>query len=115
MRSVPRLVRAKTRQRPVSLASRRVSSLLLAVDGNLEGLHANVFGGLEDGAEREAHRVPHVVLYEMHDRGFQRCREAHGLALFRQDRCDPANGGKKSHVQHAVGFVENQDVQIRGS
>ena len=74
-----RLVRAKTRQRPVSLASSG---------------------------------VPHVVIYEVHDRGFQRRGEEQGLALFRQDGCDPANRGKKSHVQHAVGLVENQDSQI---
>jgi hypothetical protein len=48
----------------------------------------------------------------MGDGRFQRRGKAHGLPVFRQNRCDPANRGKKSHIQHAVGFVENQDAQI---
>src|ERR1700729_4125715 len=48
----------------------------------------------------------------MDDRGFQRCREAHGLALLRKDRGDAANGWEKAHVEHPIGFVENQDAEI---
>src|ERR1700730_16503329 len=48
----------------------------------------------------------------MDDGGFQRCREAHGLAFFRKDRGDAADGWEKAHVEHAVGFVENQDAEI---
>ena len=47
----------------------------------------------------------------MSDRRFQRGRKAHGLAIFGQDLRDPAQRGKKSHVQHAVGFVEHQNLK----
>src|SRR5580692_1471435 len=48
----------------------------------------------------------------MDDRGFQRFREAHGLAFFRKDGGDATNGWEKAHVEHAIGFVENQNAEI---
>ena len=48
----------------------------------------------------------------MRDGSFQRRGKAHRLPVFRQHGCDSANRRKKSHVQHAIGFVENQHAQI---
>ena len=44
-------------------------------------------------------------------RSFERSREAHGLATLGQHGNDPANRGKKSHIQHAIGLVENQHLK----
>jgi hypothetical protein len=94
------------------LGKQAVERLLLPIGGNLESLHANILRGLQNGTERKAHGIPHVVLHEMHDGGFQCCRETHGLAFFRQNRGNSANGWEKAHVEHAVSFVENEDAKI---
>ena len=83
-----------------------------AIRGNFESLHADIFGRLQDGPECETHRILHVVLHEMHDGSFQRGGKAHRLPIFRQDRCDSANGRKKSHVEHAIRFIEDQHAEI---
>ena len=41
-----------------------------------------------------------------------RRREEHGLPLLRQHRCDLANGLDEAHVEHAVGFVEHEEVDL---
>ena len=96
---------------PGFLGKQTLQHLLLAVDGNFKGLHAHIFGRLERRTEREARRILQVVLYEVGDGCFHRRREAHGLALFGQNRGDALDGWEKAHVQHAVRFVENQDAQ----
>ncbi len=47
----------------------------------------------------------------MSDGCFHRRGKAHRLAVFREYRRDALDGRKKSHVQHAVCFVEDQDAQ----
>ena len=48
----------------------------------------------------------------MHDGSFERRRKAHRLAFLRQHRCDSANRRKESHVQHAVGLIEDEHSQF---
>ena len=84
---------------------------MLLINGDLEGLHADVIGWFERRVERETNWVAKVVLYQVDDRRFQGGGEEQGLALFREDRDDAANGWKEAHVQHAVGFVEDQDLE----
>ena len=84
----------------------------LAIGGDFESLLAHIFGRFQHGTECETHRVLHVVLHEMRDGSFERRGKAHRLPVFRQDRCDSANRRKKSHIEHAIGFVENQNAQI---
>src|SRR5205085_9073595 len=48
----------------------------------------------------------------MGDRSLQRCGKTHGLPFLRQRRDDPPDGLNKAHVQHAVGFVKHQDLQL---
>ena len=78
---------------------------------NFERLDADILRRLQRRAEGQPHRVPRVVTDQVRDRRFERRRKAHRLAIFGQDRRDSANRGKKSHVQHAVGFIEHQDLQ----
>ena len=50
-------------------------------------------------------------LDEFGDCALHRCGEAQRLPLFGKYAYDALDGGQKSHVQHAVGFVEHQSVQ----
>src|SRR6266576_509887 len=55
--------------------------------------------------------VPRLVRANTRHIPFQRRGEAHRLPLFRQDRYDSLDRGKESHVQHTVGFVEDENTQ----
>ena len=48
----------------------------------------------------------------MRDRGFHRRRETHGLTFLRQRRGDALQRRQKSHVEHPVRFIEDQNAQI---
>ena len=90
-----------------------VEHVCLAVDGNFVSLQLDVFGRFEGGTEREAHGIAGVVLDEVGHRAFHRGGEAQGLALFREQSSDLADRGKKTHVEHAVGLV--QDERFHGA
>ena len=51
-------------------------------------------------------------MHESGDGGFERGRETERLAIFRQQRQNAADGRKKSHVKHAVGFVEHEQLDV---
>src|ERR1700730_12843024 len=93
------------------LSKQALKQFHLAIQGYFKSLHANIFVGLERGAEGQAHRIPHVVVYETHHGAIHGRGKAHGLATFGKNGDDAANGGEKTHVQHAVGFIENHDAQ----
>src|SRR5713226_363719 len=42
---------------------------------------------------------------------FHGCGEAHRLPLFREDRDNALDRWQETHVQHAVGFIEDEDTQ----
>src|SRR5258706_4125744 len=86
--------------------------ILFAVGSDFKRLKPHIFRGLQGGTEREADRVARVVLYEVGHGAFHGRGEAHRLALFGQDCSYPANCGKKSHVQHAIRFIEHKDLQL---
>src|ERR1700680_1690526 len=88
-----------------------LQQFLLAVARNFKGLDAHIVRGFESGPECETHRAPHVVLHKMHDGSFKRCRKAQRLALLGKYRCDSANRREESHVQHAVGLIEDEHMQ----
>ena len=67
-------------------------------------------GRLRNGTLRNAYRTAHVVIHQAGDGGFQGCREAQRLAIARQHRDDATDGRQKAHVEHAIGFVENQGL-----
>src|SRR5271169_4453846 len=98
MRSVPRLVREKTRQRPVSLASKRCS---ISCFRSTETSNAcmRTFSRLEDRAERETRRISQVVLHQVSDGCFHGRGKTHALPFLRQDRRDALDGREKTHVQ----------------
>src|SRR5215472_2047987 len=75
---------------------------------DFEGLETDVFRGLQSGTESEADRVSGVVADELGDRAFHGGGEAQSLAVFRQNRDDAANRREKTHIEHAIGFVEDE-------
>ncbi len=57
-------------------------------------------------------RVPQHLLRQLDDRRRQGGREQHGLAVARQRREHPPHVGQEAHVEHAVGLVEHQHLEI---
>ena len=55
--------------------------------------------------------MPHVVVHKVGDRCFERGGKAERLPVLRQHSHNSADRRKKSHIQHAIGFVENQHAQ----
>jgi len=85
-----------------------VEHIGLAVFGDFEGLETDIFGRLGSGAESEADRILCVIAHELRHGAFHRCGEAESLALARQDADDAPNGREEAHVQHAIGFIEDE-------
>src|SRR5271154_2103215 len=93
------------------LSQQAAQHIEFAIGGDFESLHANVFGGPQHRAQLDANRMTHIVVNQMRNRGFESGGEAEGLAILRKNGNNPANRGKKSHVQHAIGFVEDEHAQ----
>ena len=51
-------------------------------------------------------------MHQSGDGRFKRGGEAQRLPSLRQQRDDAADRGQESHVEHAVGFVEDQDLDV---
>ena len=94
--------------RPFSVVKQACEHVGFAVDGHFVSEQADVLGGLGGGTERKAHGVAGVVLDQVGHRTFHGCGEAQRLAVLGDYVADPADRGKKTHVQHAVGFVEDE-------
>ena len=57
-------------------------------------------------------RLLHVATGKCDDLPWHRGREEHRLAVSGQLRNDALDVGKESHVEHFVGFVENEDANL---
>ena len=57
-------------------------------------------------------RVVEILARHFLDRAFKRGRVAEGLARGGQHGRDARDGGLKAHVEHAVHFVEDQDLDL---
>jgi len=56
------------------------------------------------------HRIAHGIVYQAGDGLLQRGPRKHSVCrLWGRDRKDASDSGQKTHIQHAVGFVEHQD------
>ena len=88
-----------------------LQDLLFAVVRNFEGLDAHVLHGLGGRPEGQPHRVCLVIVDEACHLGSHGGGEAHRLALTGQRGHNAAKGGKKSHIHHAIGLIENEDSQ----
>ena len=79
---------------------------------NFVGFEFHAFGGLQDRTQRDAHGIAHVFMDESGDGLLERGREAQCLTVFRQHGKNAADGRKESHVEHAVGFVEDEHLDV---
>ncbi len=85
-----------------------VEHIGFAVFGDFESLETNIFGRLRSGAEGEADGILCVVAHELRHGAFHRGGEAQSLALARQYAGDAADGREEAHVEHAIGFIEDE-------
>src|SRR6266853_1501870 len=84
---------------------------LLAVHGHFKRLDADVFRWLRGRSERKTHGIAKIILHDARHIAFHGRREAHRLPLFWKDRDDALDRWKKSHVEHAVCFIEDEKTQ----
>jgi len=64
--------------------------------------------GFEVEAEREADGILGVVAYELRHGAFHGGGEAESLALAWQNTNNTADSREEAHVEHAVGFIEDE-------
>jgi hypothetical protein len=82
----------------------------LAAAFDVDDTLAHPFGSGGDGRHRDLGRISQHVLREIGDRLGHGRGEQQGLALRRQFRDDPADVVDEAHVEHAIGFIEHQDL-----
>ena len=110
--SAPRLVRTKTRIGPGRGAAQELGQPvgLLAGRDVLDGVADGAGGGVA-AADLDQRRVGHDGAREAEDLVRHRGREEQRLALGRQRVDDAPDVGPEAHVEHAVGFVEDQRLE----
>ena len=72
----------------------------------------NQFRGRRDRGDPNLSRVVEQRVCQLGDRVRHRCREQNGLPLGRQVANDVADIGQKAHIEHAIGLVEDQDLDV---
>ena len=86
--------------------------VVLGLDGHREHKLVDGVGGRRGGRDLHAGRVAHQVGDLTHGLLVEGRREQQCLALGRRLAHNTANGGQKAHVEHAVGFVEHQHLDL---
>ena len=109
-RSAPCLVRAKTRNEPCFGFEQAAQQAEFAVLFDFIEMHFDAVGGPGGGTHGDAHRVLHVFADQTLRAAFESGGEEHRLASRRGLAQNAFDGGQKAHVEHAVGFVENDDA-----
>ena len=114
-RSAPCLVRAKTRKEPCSSRSINFQQAEFAVLFDFVEMQLDLVDRLGGGADLDAHRVADVGFDQVLDGAFDGGGEEQGLAISGQGGHDALDGGQEAHVEHAVGFIQHQDVHVAES
>ena len=92
--------------------------VVLCLDGHREHKLVDGVGGRRGGRDLHAGRIAHQVGDLAHGLLVEGRREQQRLALGRRLAHNATDGGQKAHVEHAVGLVEHQDlnlVQVAGA
>ena len=92
--------------------------VVLGLDGHREHKLVDGVGGRRGGRNLHAGRIAHQVGDLAHGLLVEGRREQQRLALGRRLAHNAANGGQKAHVEHAVGLVQHQYldlVQVAGT
>ena len=90
-----------------------LEQFLLLVRLDLEGAQLNVFRGLEDRSDLDADGIVEILARHFLDGAFERGGVAEGLAHSGQHSRDAGDGRLEAHIEHAVDFVEDQDLDLR--
>ena len=86
--------------------------IVLGLDGHREHKLIDGVGGRRGGRDLHAGRVAHQVGDLAHGLLVERRREQQRLPLGRRLAHNTADGGQKAHVEHTVGLVEHQDLDL---
>ena len=86
--------------------------VVLGLDGHREHKLVDGVGGRRGGRNLHAGRVAHQVGDLAHGFLVEGRREQQRLALGRRLAHDAADGRQKAHVEHTVGLVENQHLNL---
>ena len=86
--------------------------VVLGLDGHREHKLVDGVGGRRGRRDLHAGRVAHQVGDLAHGLLVERGREQQRLALGRRLAHNAADGGQKAHVEHAVGLVEHQHLDL---
>ena len=65
-----------------------------------------------NGRHRHRHRIAQERIGEMPNFLGHRCRVEHGLTVTRQHRRDLANRLDETHVEHAIGFIKDEERDL---
>src|SRR6202158_2952 len=76
------------------------------------GPQFNACGWFQDGTQRNSYRIAHVFVHESGDGLLESRRETQSLTGLGQYRQDAADGGGGAHIEHAIGFVEDQPFDV---
>ena len=69
-------------------------------------------GGLAHASDLDDYGLVEHRVDRSLDGGRQRCREEQGLALLGECCDDASDAGPETHIQHAVGLVEHEDLDV---
>ena len=86
--------------------------VVLCLDGHREHKLIDGVGGRRGGRDLHASRVAHQVGDLTHGLLVEGRRKQQRLTLGRRLAHDAADGGQKAHVEHAVGLVEHQHLDL---
>ena len=97
-------------ERSVLRLQQAVQQAEFAVLLHLINVHVDVVGGLRGGTDRNARRILHVFGDQRRGgAGLKRGGKEQRLAFRGSEAEDALHVGKKAHIEHAVGFIENGD------
>jgi hypothetical protein len=75
-------------------------------------IQVHILGRLGDGAYGDAHSLVHVRVHQVLHGSLDSGREQHGLAFGGNGRDNSLDGRQKAHIEHAVGFIEDQNADF---
>src|ERR1035437_1090150 len=93
-------------------AKQVLEKLLLLVRLYFKGAHLDIFSGLQHRANLDAGGVVEILAGDFLDRPLESGGGAESLAHWRQRGRDARDSRLKSHVEHAIHFVQDKDLYL---
>src|SRR4051794_26162437 len=73
-------------------------------------VQANLLGSLRRGSDRNAHRLPQVLVDQVRNRTFDGRGEEKGLPLSGKSSNNLLDGRQETHIKHPVSFVQHEET-----